>query len=64
MVCIRGEMHEMRENQNAKGQDMNDWDKLVSDFDIYEDEPNDYIEPYWGDDLVKAAKTRCDQMDW
>lgn len=25
-------MHEMRENQNTKGQDMNDWDKLVSDF--------------------------------
>ena len=24
-------MHEMRENQNAKGQDMNDWDKLVQD---------------------------------
>ena len=36
----------------------------ICDFQVYGDEPNGYIELYWGDDLVNAAEARCAQMDW
>ena len=38
---------------------------FISDFDIYGDEPNGYVELYAEyDDLANEAEARCAQMDW
>ena len=37
---------------------------FICDFQVYGDEPNGYIELYWGDDIANAAEGRCAQMDW